>query len=60
MKDAITIISSLDPSQKLLVSEVLRPAKLILTVPATIAMSEKCLASNRFKFYQWSSITQQL
>ena len=34
IKDAIKIISSLNSSQKLLVSEVLRLAKLILTVPA--------------------------
>ena len=33
IKDAITYISSLNASQKLLVSEVLKFAKLILTVP---------------------------
>ena len=40
-KDAITIISSLNASQMLLVSEVLRLVKLILTVPATNVVSER-------------------
>ena len=35
IKDAITIISSFNASQLLLVSEVLKLLKLILTVPAT-------------------------
>ena len=39
VKDAITIISSSNVSQKLLVSEVLKLAKLILTVPATNAVT---------------------
>ena len=37
IKDAITIISPLNVSQKLLVSEVLKLVKLILVVPATNA-----------------------
>ena len=41
IKDAITIISSLNASQKLLVSEVLKLVKLILTVPATNSVSER-------------------
>ena len=41
IKDAITIISSLSASQMLLVSEVLRLVKLILTVPATNVVSER-------------------
>ena len=61
IKDAITIISSLNASQKLLVSEVFRLVKLILTVPATIAVSERsCSMLHRFKFYLRSSITQEL
>ena len=44
MKDAITIISSLNASQKLLVSEVFKLVTLILTVPATNAVCERsCL-----------------
>ena len=35
IKDTIKIISSLNASQKLLVSEVLKLVKLVLTVPAT-------------------------
>ena len=38
IKDAITIISSLNASQKMLVSEVLKLVKLILTVPTTNAV----------------------
>ena len=61
IKDAIKIISSLNSSQKLLVSEELRLVKLILTVPASIAVSERsCSTLHRFKFYLRSSITQQL
>ena len=41
IKDAITIISSLNASQKMLVYEVLKLVKLILTVPATNAVSER-------------------
>ena len=61
IKDTITIISSLNASQKLLVSEVLKFVKLILTVPTTIAISERsCSTLHRFKFYLRSSITQEL
>ena len=61
IKDAITITSSLNASQKLLVSEVVRLVKLILTVPATIAVSGRsCSTSHRFKFHLRSSITQEL
>ena len=60
IKDAITIISSLNASQKLLVSEVLKLVKLILTVPATNAASERsCSTLRRFKTYLRSSMTQQ-
>ena len=56
IKDAITIISSLNTSQKLLVSEVLKPVKLILTVPATNALNERsCSTLHKFKFYLRSS-----
>ena len=52
IKDAITIISSLNASQKLLVSEVLKLVKLILTVPATNAVSERsCSMLRRFRTY---------
>ena len=61
IKDAITIISSLNASQKLLLSEVLKLVKLILTVPATNAVSERsCSTLHRLKFYLQSSITQEL
>ena len=57
----MTIISSLNTSQKLSVSEVLRLVKLILTVPSTIAASERsCSTLHIFKFYLHSSITQEL
>ena len=50
IKDAITTISSLNASQKLLVSEVLKTVKLILTVPTNNAVSERsCL--RRFRTY---------
>ena len=50
IKDAITIILSLNASQKLLVSEVLKLVKLILTVPATNAVSERsCSTLHRLK-----------
>ena len=39
--DAIIIISSLNASQRLLVSEVLKLLKLILTVPANNPVSER-------------------
>ena len=40
IKEAIKIISSLNASQKLLVSKVLKLVKLILLVPTTDAVSE--------------------
>ena len=52
IKDAITTTSSLNASQKLLVSEVLKIVKLILTVPATNAVSERsCSMLRRFRTY---------
>ena len=61
IKDAITIISQLNASQKLLVSEVLKLVKLILTVPATSAVSERSSSRlDRFKTYLQSSMTQEL
>ena len=60
IQDVITIISSLNASQKLLASAVLRLVRWILTVPATIAVSERsCSTLHRFKFYLQSSITQE-
>ena len=60
-KDVIMIISLLNASQKLLVSEVLKFVKLILTVSATNAVSERsCSTSCRFKTYLRSSMTQEL
>ena len=41
IKEAIKIISSLNPSRKLLVSEVLKLVKLILPVPTTNVVSER-------------------
>ena len=59
IKDAITIISSLNASQKMLAPEVLKLVKLILTVPTTSAVSERsCSMLHRLKFYLRSSITQ--
>ena len=52
IKDVITIISSLNASQKLEVSEVLKLVKLILTVPATNAVSE-----HRVQCYAVSKLT---
>ena len=50
VKDAITIISSLNASQKLLVSEMLKLVELILVVPVTNAISERsCSTLHRFK-----------
>ena len=60
IKDATTIISSLNPSQKLLVSEVLKLVKLILIAPATNAVSERsCSTLRRFKTYLRLSITRE-
>ena len=61
IKDAITIISSLNVSQMMLVSEVLRPVKLILTALTTNTVSERlCSMLYRFKTYHQSSLTQEL
>ena len=50
IKDVITIISSLNASQKLLVSEVFKLVKLILTVSATNIVSERsCSTLRRFR-----------
>ena len=60
IKDAIKIISSLNASQKMLVSEVLKLVKLILLVPVTNAVSERsCSTLRRVKTYLRSSITQK-
>ena len=60
-KNTITIISSLKASEKLLVTEVLKLVKLILTVPATNAVTERsCPTLHRINFYLRSSITQEL
>ena len=47
IKDVITIISSLNASQKLLVSEVLKLVKLIITVPAISDVSERSCSTLR-------------
>ena len=61
MKDLIKIISSLNASQKVLVSRVLKLVKLILTVSATNPVSERsCSRLRRFKTYLRSSVTQEL
>ena len=60
IKDAIKVTSSLNPSQKMLVSEVLKLVKLILLVPAANAVSEKsCSSLRRDKTYLQSSMTQE-
>ena len=60
IKDAIKVTSSLNPSQKMLVSEVLKLVKLILLVPAANAASEKsCSSLRRDKTYLQSSMTQE-
>ena len=61
IKDAITIISLLNASRKLLVAEVLKFVKLILAVVATNAVSERSRSTlHRFKTYLQSSLTQEL
>ena len=61
IKDSITIISSLNAFQKLLVYEVLKLVKLIRTVPATNDVSERsCSTLHTFKFYLRSSIIYHL
>ena len=60
IKDAIKIVWSLYASQKLLVFEMLKLIKLILTVPATNGVSEiSCLTLRRLKTYLRSSMTQE-
>ena len=59
-KEAIKIISPLNASRKLLVSEVLKLVKLILLVPTTNVASERLRSVLcRVKTYLWSSITQE-
>ena len=60
IKEAIKIISSLNASQKLLVSEVLKLVQLILLVPITNAVSERShWTLCRVKSYLRSSMTQE-
>ena len=61
IKDAITIISSLNACEKLSVSEVLELVKLILTAPTPNAVSlRSCATLCRFKTYLRSSMIQEL
>ena len=61
IKYAITIISSLNPCEKLLVSEVLELVNLILTIPTSNAVSlRSCATLCRFKTYLRSSMIQEL
>ena len=49
-KDVITIVLSINASQKLLLSEVNKLVKLIVKVPATNAVNERsCSTLRRFK-----------
>ena len=60
IKDATKIISSLNASQKLLVSELHRLIKLILLAAATNAISERpCSMLCRVKINLRSSMTQE-
>ena len=60
IKEVIKIISSLNASRKLLVSEVLRLVELILLVPTTNAVSERLRSTLcRVKTYLRSSMTQE-
>ena len=60
LKEAITIISSINVSRKLLVPEVLKLVRLILLVPTTIAVSERSrLTLCRVKTYLRSAIMTQ-
>ena len=59
-KEAIKIISPLNASRKLLVSEVLKLVKLILLVPTTNVASERSRSTLcRVKTYLRSSMTQE-
>ena len=61
IKEAIKIISSLNASRKLLVTELLKLVKLILLVPTTNAVSERSRKTLcRVKTYLRSSMTQEL
>ena len=58
-KEAIKIISPLNASRKLLVSEVVKLVKLILLVPTIYVTSESSGSTScRVKTYLWSSMTQ--
>ena len=62
IKDSIKIISSLNPSQKLLVAKVIKLVKLTLTVPITNTVKYReilCLTLRRVKFYLRSYKTQE-
>ena len=60
IKDTINIISSLNVSQKLLISEVYKLVKLILTVPDTYTVRERlCSTLRRVKTYLQSSMAQE-
>ena len=59
-KEAIKIISSLNASRKLLVSEMVKLVKLILLVPTTNAVSERSrLRLCRVKTYLQAYMTQE-
>ena len=61
IKETIKIISSLNVSRKLLVSEVLELVELILLVPTTNAVSERSRSTLcEVKTYLRSSMTQEL
>ena len=61
IKEAIKIISSLNASRKLLVTELLKLVKLILLVPTTNAVSERSRKTLcRVKTYLRSSMTKEL
>ena len=60
IKEAIKVISSLNASRKLLVSEVLKLVKRTLLVPTTDAISERSSSTLcRVKTYLRSSMTQE-
>ena len=60
IKEAIKVISSLNASRKLLVSEVLKLVKRTLLVPTTDAISERSSSTLcRVKIYLRSSLTQE-
>ena len=60
IKERIKIISSLNASRKLLMSEVRKLVKLILLVPSTYVVSERSRSTLcRVKTYLQSSMTQE-